>query len=130
MAKEKKSNKGRFGKTKQTAEEKKCAMSHKDQKTQKWKAERMDEAFRLWEENRDLPPDKQLSMRAIAEKVGIGKTTVIERLSGWRKGRGHITGGARKAQILTKGMQAGHQAGHFNRLTKLASGSSYGTLYH
>ena len=73
MAKEKKSNKGRFGKTKQTAEEKKRAMSHKDQKTQKWKAERMDEAFRLWEENKDLPPDKQLSMRAIAEKVGIGK---------------------------------------------------------
>ena len=113
MAKEKKSNKGRFGKTKQTPEEKKRAMSHKDQKTQKWKAEKMDEAFRLWEANKDLPPDKQLSMRKIAEIVKIGKTTVIERLSGRRKGHGHIVGGARKSQILTKGKQAGH----FNRLT-------------
>ena len=133
MAKEKKSNKGRFGKTKQTAEEKRRAMSHKDQKTQKWKAEKMDEAFRLWEANKDLPPDKQLSMRKIAEIVKIGKTTVIERLSGRRKGHGHITGGARKSRILTKGKQAGHQAGHFNRLTELASGSSsgssFGTLY-
>ena len=103
MAKEKKSNKGRFGKTKQTAEEKRKAMSHKDQKTQTWKEEKMDEAFRLWEKNKDLPPDKQLSMRAIAAKVGIGKTTVIERLSGQRKGKGHIAGGARKARVLTKG---------------------------
>ena len=75
-------------------------------------------------------------MRAIAKKVGISKTTVIERLSGRRKGSGHIAGGARKSRIMLKGTQAGHQAGHFNRLTEVltevltvsSSGSSSGSV--
>ena len=53
-------------------------------------------------------------MRDIAKKVGTGKTTVIESLSGRHKGMGHIAGGARKLRIMMKGMQVGHQAGHFN----------------
>ena len=70
MAKEKKPNKGRFGKTKQTAEEKKRNMTHKDQKTQKWKAEKMDEAFRLWEKpTRICLLMSNLVWGAIAEKV-------------------------------------------------------------
>ena len=90
-------------------------MSHKNQRTQQWKAEKMDQAQALWKANDDLPPDQRLSMRAIMKKVGIGKTTIIERLSGRRQGSGHIVGGKKKAQILTKGKQAGHQVGHINR---------------
>ena len=89
-------------------------MSHKNQHTQQWKAEKMDQAQALWKANDNLPPDHRLSMRAIAKKVGIGKTTIIERLSGRRQGSGNIARGKHKARILTKGKQAGHQAGHFN----------------
>ena len=74
----------------------------------------MQEARDLWAQNDSLPPDKKLSMRTIAKKVGIGKTTVIERLSRRYKGTGHIAGGARKSRIMMKGMQADHQVGHFN----------------
>ena len=84
-------------------------MSHKNQRTQQWKAEKMDQAQALWKANDDLPPDQRLSMRAIVKKVSIGKTTIIE-----RQGSGHIAGGKRKARILTKGKQVGHQAGHIN----------------
>ena len=73
-----------------------------------------DEAQALWKANDNLPEHERLSMRTIAKRVGISKTTVIERLSGRRKGVGHITGGKWKSRILTKGKQAGHQAGHFN----------------
>ena len=48
-------------------------------------------------------------MRAIAKKVGIEKTTVIERLSGRRVGEGHITGGRQQAQVLTMGESSGSQ---------------------
>ena len=74
----------------------------------------MDEAQALWKVNDNLPPDQRLSMRAIAKKLGIGKTTIIERLPGRRQGSSHISGGKCKAQILAKGKQAGHQAGHVN----------------
>ena len=89
-------------------------MSHKNQHTQQWKAENMDQAQALWKANDNLPLDERLSMRAIAKKVGIGKTTIIERLSRRRQGSGHITGGKQKAQILIKGKQVGHQVGHVN----------------
>ena len=93
-------------------------MSHKNQCTQQWKAEKMDQAQALWKANDNLPPDHRLSMRAIAKKVGIGKATIIERLSGRRQGSGHIARGKHKARILTKGKQAGHQAGHFNHFNQ------------
>ena len=91
-------------------------MSHKNQRNQQWKEEKMDQAQALWKANDDLPPDQRLSMKTIAKKVGIAKTTIIERLSGRRQGSGHIMGVKRKAQILMKGKQAGHQAGHINHL--------------
>ena len=106
MAKQKYSTKGRHGKKGgkkggkkkgQTEEEKRDAMSHKGQRNQTWKAEKMDEAQRLLKQNDDLPDNKKLSYRAIARQTGIPVTTIIERLSGRRKGRGHIAGGARKA---------------------------------
>ena len=139
MAKQKFSKKSRSGKAKLTAQEKRDNMSHKGKRNQLWKAAKMQEALDLWAQNDNLPPRQQLSMRAIAKKVGISKTTVIERLSGRRKGGGHIAGGARKSRIMLKGTQAGHQAGHFNRfnhltevltevLTVSSSGSSSGSV--
>ena len=119
MAKQKFSKKSRSGKAKLTPQEKRDNMSHKGKRNQLWKAAKMQEALDLWAQNDNLPPKQQLSMRTIAKKVGISKTTVIERLSGRHKGSGHIAGGARKSRIMSKGMQVGHQAGHFNRLTVL-----------
>ena len=93
MAKEKFSAKGKKGKKILTPQQKKDKMSHKNQCIQLWKAEKMDEVMSLWKQNENLPPDKRLSMRAIAKKVGIGKTTIIERLSERHQGQGHIAGG-------------------------------------
>ena len=115
MAQEKFSAKGKKGKKHLTLQQKQDRMSHKNQRNQQWKAEKMDQAQALWKANDYLPPDQRLSMRTITKKVGIAKTTIIERLSGRRQGSGHIVGGKRKVQILTKGKQAGHQAGHINR---------------
>ena len=78
----------------------------------------MDQAQALWKANDNIPPDQRLSMRAIAKKVGIGKTTIIETLSGRRQGSGHITGGKCKAQKSMKGKQVGHQAGHVNHFNQ------------
>ena len=88
--KQKFSKKGKGGKVLKTPEECKKASSHAGQKLQKWKEEDMQEAEGLWARNETLPPKERLSMRAIAAKVGIGKTTMIERLSGRCKGEGHI----------------------------------------
>ena len=82
MAKEKFSKKLRSGKAKLMPQEKKDNMSHIGKRNQLWKAAKMQEAQDLWAQNANLPPDEQLSMRAIAKRVGTGKTTVIERLSG------------------------------------------------
>ena len=114
MAKQKFSKKLRSGKAKLMHQEKRDNMSHIGKRNQQWKAAKMEEAIDLWAQNDNLPPDKKLSMRTITKRVGIGKTTVIERLSGRRKGTGHIARGARKSRIMSKGMQAGHQVGHFN----------------
>ena len=103
MAKQKFSKKSRSGKAKLTPQEKKDNMSHVGKRNQQWKAAKMQEVQDLWAKNATLPPDKQLSMRAIAKIVSIGKTTVIERLSGRRQGSGHIAGGARKSRVMTKG---------------------------
>ena len=55
----------------------------------------MDKAEELWEANKTKAKKDQLSMRAIAQQLNLPKTTVIERLSGRRKGHGHIAGGKR-----------------------------------
>ena len=91
--KQKFSTKGKDGQVLKTPEQRKKVSSHVGQKLQKWKEEDMKEAERLWALNDTLPPKERLSMRAIAAKVGIGKTTVIERLSGRHKGEGHTAGG-------------------------------------
>ena len=91
--KKKFSKKGKGGKVIRTPEEKKKASSHAGQRLQQWKEEQMQEAERLWKLNDTLAPKERFSMRAIAMKVQIGKTTVIERLSGRRRGVGHIAGG-------------------------------------
>ena len=101
--------KGKGGKVLRTPEEWKKASSHVGQKLQKWKEEDMKEAERLWALNDSLPLKERLSMRAIAAKVGIGKTTVIERLSGRCKGEGHIASRRRQAQVLTLGMSSGSE---------------------
>ena len=118
MAKQKFSKKSRSGKAKLMPLEKRDNMSHKGKRNQQWKAAKMQEAMDLWAQNDNLPPHQQLSMRTIAKRVGISKTTVIERLSGRCKGSGHIAGGARKLRIMLKGMQGGHQVGHFNHFNQ------------
>ena len=115
MAKQKFSKKGKGGKVLKTPEQKKDAMSHKGKRNQTWKESDMDKAEELWEANKTKAKKDQLSMRAIAHQLNLPKTTVIERLSGRRKGHGHIAGGKRQARVLTKGTQAGHQAGQNNR---------------
>ena len=87
----------------------------------------MDQAQALWKANEDLPPDQRLSMRAITKKVGICKTTIIERLSGRRQGSGYIAGGKQKARILMKGKQARHQAGHINHFNHFNQTSKWVT---
>ena len=82
-------------------------MSHKNQKNQRWKEEKIEEAKVLWAANEGKPPKEQLSMRAIAKQLGLPKTTVIEQLSGRRVGEGHIAGGKRKARVLMDGKQMG-----------------------
>ena len=57
-------------------------MLHKNKKNQQWKEELIEEAKVLWEVNKEKPAKEQLSMRAIASKLKLPKTTVIERLSG------------------------------------------------
>ena len=119
------SKKGKGGKIHVTPEEIKDTMSHKNKKNQQWKEELIEEAKILWEANKNKPPKEQLSMRAIAAKLNLPKTTVIERLTGRRKGEGHIAGGKRKARVLTDGKQAGqNNCNHncfnqtFNRVSK------------
>ena len=87
--KKKFSKKGKGGKVHLTPEEKRDKMSHKNKKNQQWKEELIEEVKVLWEANKTKPPKEQLSMRAIAAKLNLPKTTVIERLSGRRKGKGH-----------------------------------------
>ena len=113
MAKTKFSKKGKKGKVLRSPQEKKAASSHKGEKNQKWKEEAMERAFQLWDENDSLPPGKKWSMRAIAKHVQVPKTTIIERLSQRRKGKGHIAGGARQPRVLSPGKSSGSPSGSF-----------------
>ena len=121
--KQKFSKKGKGGKVHKTPQEKRDAMSHKNQKNQRWKEQKIEEAKVLWAANEGKPPKEQLSMRAIAKQLGLPKTTVIERLSGRTVGEGHIAGGKRKTRVLTDGKQAG-QFNHNQTSTGSPSRSS------
>ena len=119
MVKQKFSKKGKGGKVHKTPEEKRDAMSHKNQKIQQWKEEKIEEAKQLWKANDEKDPKDRLSMRAIAKKLKLPKTTVIERLSGRCQGEGHIAGGKRKARVFMDGKQVGqnnciHNHNRFN----------------
>ena len=101
-------------------------MSHKNQKNQRWKEEKIEEAEVLWAANEGKPPKEQLSMRAIAKQLGLPKTTVIEWLSGRRVGEGHIAGGKRKARVLTDSKQTG-QFNHYHNCNRTSTGSPSGS---
>ena len=103
------SKKGKGGKVHRTDEEKRDALSHKNQKNQQWEEQKIEQAKQMWEDNKNKPAKERLSMRAIAGILMLPKTTVIERLSGRRKGEGHIAGGKRKARVLTDGKQVGQK---------------------
>ena len=71
------SKKGKGGKVHRTEDEKRDAMSHKNQKNQRWPEEKIEEAKQLWEANKDKPPKERLSMRAIAAKLQLPQTTLV-----------------------------------------------------
>ena len=67
--------------------------------------EKLEEAFNLWEKNKELPPKEKLSMNKISKMTGIPYTTLNERLTGRHGGghRGKIAGGKRTAKVLKAG---------------------------
>ena len=73
----------------------KKASAGEGSKEQLWKVEKLEEAFNLWEKNKDLPPKERLSINKISKMTGIPYTTLNERLTGRRGGgrRGKIAGG-------------------------------------
>ena len=83
----------------------KKASAGEGSKEQLWKVEKLEEAFNLWEKNKELPPKEQLSMNKISKMTGIPYTTLNERLTGRRGGgrRGKIAGGKRTAKVLKVG---------------------------
>ena len=89
----------------------KKASAGESSKEQLWKVEKLEEAFNLWEKNKELPPKEKLSMNKISKMTGIPYTTLNERLIGRCGGgcRGKIVGGKRTAKIL--------KAGKFKRVT-------------
>ena len=83
----------------------KKASAGEGSKEQQWKVEKLEEAFNLWEKNKELPPKEQLSTNKISKMTGIPYTTLNERLTG-RHGegrRGKIAGGKWTAKVLKAG---------------------------
>ena len=80
----------------------KKASAGEGSKEQQWKVEKLEEAFNLWEKNKQLPPKEQLSMNKISKMTGIPYTTLNERLTGRRGGgrRDKIAGGKWTAKVL------------------------------
>ena len=64
--------------------------------------EKLEEAFNLWQKNKELPPKEKLSMNKISKMTGIPYTTLNERLTGRHGGgrRGKIAGGKCTAKVL------------------------------
>ena len=83
----------------------KKASAGEGSKEQQWKVEKLEEAFNLWEKNKELPPKEQLSMNKISKMTGIPYTTLNERLTGRHGGgrRGKIAGGKWTAKVLKAG---------------------------
>ena len=89
----------------------KKASAGEGSKEQLWKVEKLEEAFNLWEKNKELPPKEKLSINKISKMTGIPYTTSNERLTGRRGGghRGKIAGGKQTAKVL--------KASKFKRVT-------------
>ena len=89
----------------------KKASAGEGSKEQLWKAEKLEEAFNLWEKNKELPPKEKLSMNKISKMTGISYTTLNERLTGRCGGgrKGKIAGGKWTAKVL--------KVGKFKRVT-------------
>ena len=83
----------------------KKASAGEGSKEQQWKVEKLEEAFNLWEKNKELPPKEKLSMNKISKMTGIPYTTLNERLTGRQGGgcRGKIMGGKRTTKVLKAG---------------------------
>ena len=83
----------------------KKASAGEGSKEQLWKVEKLEEAFNLWEKNKELPPKEKLSMNKISKMTHIPYTTLNERLTGRRGGgrRGKIAGGKWTAKVLKVG---------------------------
>ena len=83
----------------------KKASAGEGSKEQQWKVEKLEEAFSLWEKNKDLPPKEKLSMNKISKMTGIPYITLNERLTGRHGGghRGKIVGGKHTAKVLKAG---------------------------
>ena len=83
----------------------KKASAGEGSKEQLWKVEKLEEAFKLWEKNKELPPKEKLSMNKISKMTGIPYTTLNQRLTGRRGGghRGKIASGKWTAKVLKAG---------------------------
>ena len=83
----------------------KAASAGKGKKEQGWKETDIDEMFKLWARNDELPPEQRLSISKIAKQCGVPYTTACERLKGRRGSgrRGKIAGGCRMSRALSAG---------------------------
>ena len=85
--------------------QRRAASAGKGKKEQGWKEADIDEMFRLWARNDELPAEQKLSIAKIAKQCCVPYTTACERLKG-RRGdgrRGKIAGGRRMSRALSAG---------------------------
>ena len=101
-------------------------------KEQLWKVEKLEEAFDLWEKNKQLPPKERLSMNKISKMTGIPYTTLNERLSGRRGGghRGKIMGGKWTAKVVKAGKFKQVTSTDFKQVTMQAGNHPLDHLYN
>ena len=110
----------------------KKASAGEGSKEQQWKVEKLEEAFNLWEKNKELPPKEKLSMNKISKMTGIPYTTLNERLTGRHGGgcRGKIVGGKCTAKVLKAGKFKLVTLTDFKRVTFRAGNVSFDHLYN
>ena len=110
----------------------KKASAGEGSKEQQWKVEKLEEAFNLWEKNKELPPKQKLSMNKISKMTGIPYTTLNERLTGRRGGgrRGKIVGGKCTAKVLKAGKFKRVTLTYFKWVTFQAVNISFDHLYN
>ena len=110
----------------------KKASAGEGSKEQQWKVEKLQEAFNLWQKNKELPPKQKLSMNKISKMTGIPCTTLNDRLT-CRCGGGHrgkIVGGKHTAKVLKAGKFKRVTLTDIKRVTFRASNVSFDHLYN